>query len=275
MEIEIFATGTKRDSAGKLHTITDADLQRRAELYNSQNGDTMRVAPLAHGRPSQEAPAFGWVRKLRASGGKLFAELYQVSEKFANSFKRGSARINSAAFYDSGLLRFISFKSSDIDATDGAGMAFSDCGDTYATFTFSEGLNGSFEIVIDETLRASQVPSKYLDGHNPESLQKKADAYNSHIRNGGRPAMLKDSATHWTFAEITALRADGDKLLATVRNNDGHLKQSDVKELDFFSQYSDKILQTVTFKKGTRSGAFSQSQTFGVWPEISKRYLKA
>ena len=67
--IEIARTGTFTDSMGRPQTFTDTDLAAIAAAYNPQKRD----APLVFGHPKDNAPAFGWVRKVEKRGQKLFA----------------------------------------------------------------------------------------------------------------------------------------------------------------------------------------------------------
>lgn len=68
--IEIARTGTFTDSAGRPQTFTASDLDAIAAAYDPATRD----APLTFGHPKTDAaPAFGWVRRLKREGGKLFA----------------------------------------------------------------------------------------------------------------------------------------------------------------------------------------------------------
>lgn len=67
--IEIARTGTFTDSMGRPQTFTDTDLAAIAAAYNPEKRD----APLVFGHPKDNAPAFGWVRKVEKRGQKLFA----------------------------------------------------------------------------------------------------------------------------------------------------------------------------------------------------------
>lgn len=73
--IEIARTGTFTDSAGRPQTFTEGDLEAIARAYDPAKRD----APLVFGHPKGDAaPAFGWAARLKAEGGKLFAQFAHV-----------------------------------------------------------------------------------------------------------------------------------------------------------------------------------------------------
>lgn len=72
--VEIARTGTFTDSAGRPQTFTEQDLDAIARTYDPDRRD----APLCIGHPKDNAPAFGWVEKLKHEGAKLFATFAHV-----------------------------------------------------------------------------------------------------------------------------------------------------------------------------------------------------
>jgi hypothetical protein len=67
---EIFRSGERISADGSRWNITDADVQRAAEVYDPK----LHEAPIVIGHPAMNAPAYGWVPKLAADGGSLNAE---------------------------------------------------------------------------------------------------------------------------------------------------------------------------------------------------------
>lgn len=72
--VEIARTGTFADSLGRPQTFTKTDLAAIAAAYDPAQRD----APLCFGHPADNAPAFGWVQKLKTEGEKLFASFAHV-----------------------------------------------------------------------------------------------------------------------------------------------------------------------------------------------------
>jgi hypothetical protein len=94
-EIEIFRAGSHVAVNGTPVTVSHADLAAIAEAYDPALGE----APLVVGHPKLNAPAYGWVRGLRAEGGVLFAAPDQVDEQFAGLVKAGRFKKRSASFF--------------------------------------------------------------------------------------------------------------------------------------------------------------------------------
>lgn len=93
--VEIFSAGRHTTHAGGQVEITSADLAESAAAYDPAASE----APVVIGHPAINGPAYAWVRSLRASGGKLEAELDQVDPEFAEVVRAGRYKKISAAFY--------------------------------------------------------------------------------------------------------------------------------------------------------------------------------
>ncbi|MGB9106828.1 MAG: hypothetical protein WCC59_18885 [Terriglobales bacterium] len=89
--LEIFRAG----DYGAKGNYSAADLQAIASSYDPSSHE----APVTIGHPEMNAPAFGWVEKLKASGGTLLAKLRQVQPAFEDLVRRGSFKKRSVAFY--------------------------------------------------------------------------------------------------------------------------------------------------------------------------------
>lgn len=105
--IKIFKTGTFKDSTGKEHTITTEELDRRVTLYNEQQEDAKRKAPHVIGHPTHNAPAYGWVGKLKREGQYLLASCEEMADSFVEAVNSKAYKFRSASFYGDGLLRHV------------------------------------------------------------------------------------------------------------------------------------------------------------------------
>lgn len=94
--IEIFAAGTRVADDGTTHTITEADLAASAAAYDP----ALHEAPHVVGHPKDNAPAYGWVKRLAVQGGVLqVAEHQQVEPQFAELVAAGRVKKRSTSFY--------------------------------------------------------------------------------------------------------------------------------------------------------------------------------
>lgn len=96
--IEIFRAGRHTDDAGNVHDFSEADVRRMAEVYDPK----LREAPLTVGHPEHNLPAYGWVKGLRAEGGRLLMDTHQVNPQFAEMVRSGSFKKRSSSFYPPG-----------------------------------------------------------------------------------------------------------------------------------------------------------------------------
>jgi len=94
-QLHIFRAGIHQPMQGGALEFRDADLAATAAAYDPALGE----APLVVGHPKTDAPAYGWVRALRAEGGDLVAEPHQVEPAFAEMVQAGRFKKISASFY--------------------------------------------------------------------------------------------------------------------------------------------------------------------------------
>ncbi|MBI5646685.1 MAG: hypothetical protein HY962_07110 [Ignavibacteriae bacterium] len=139
MIIPFFTTGTHTDSAGNTHTITGEELDRRARLYNEQR---QHEAPVVVGHPQTDAPAYGWIERVRRDGNTLVAEVRDVQPEFAEALARKLWKKVSAAFYPDGLLRHVGFLGAQPPAIKGLpSFQFAAPAGETTEFEFSEPLS--------------------------------------------------------------------------------------------------------------------------------------
>lgn len=96
--IEIFKPGNHTSNSGATVSFSAADLRQIAATYDPGAYD----APVVVGHPSDNAPAYGWVKGLRFDGQALKAELDKVDPAFAELVQAGRYRKVSASFYAPG-----------------------------------------------------------------------------------------------------------------------------------------------------------------------------
>ncbi len=92
---EIFKTGNHTSSQGEALAFSDADLSSIAENYDP----AVHHAPIVVGHPKQDAPAYGWIDKLKIASGRLVAVPANLDTAFSELVRDGKFRKVSAAFY--------------------------------------------------------------------------------------------------------------------------------------------------------------------------------
>lgn len=97
-DIHIFRSGTHTDMLGRSVTVSDADLCAMAQTYDPAKHE----APVVAGHPATDAPAYGWIKSLRAEGGNLFAEPHQLDPAFCELVSQHRYKKISPAFYSPG-----------------------------------------------------------------------------------------------------------------------------------------------------------------------------
>lgn len=103
--IEIFKTGTHTDSDGNTKEWTDEDLDQIAASYIPEENE----APVVIGHPTENAPAYGWVEKLKKDGDTLYAKFKDLVPKFVDMVKKGRFKKRSISLYPDLSLRHIGF----------------------------------------------------------------------------------------------------------------------------------------------------------------------
>lgn len=166
--IEIFRAGTHTSMEGATQTITREMLQACAESYDP----TKHEAPLVIGHPATDAPAYGWVKKLRVEGDRLLAETGELEPAFADAVKEGRYKKISAAFWTADAasnpspgvmsLKHVGFLGATAPAVKGL-RAVKFAGDTSGVVMFGEDAIAAFAESIETKVRAKYENAALLD----------------------------------------------------------------------------------------------------------------
>lgn len=175
--IEIARTGTFTDSAGRPQTFMARDLDAIARSYDPAKRD----APLCFGHPqTDKAPAYGWVKKLKSEGGKLYANFSQVPEQVRALVDAGHYRhVSMSLMPDRVSLRHVALLGAAQPAIDGlAAVEFADGGDAI-TVDFTATTQGEDSMTVEELQRQIGQLQGQLEALRAENadLKKKADAH--------------------------------------------------------------------------------------------------
>jgi len=176
--LKIFKAGHHVDSDGLPRRFTRDDLRIIAAIYNPARHE----APLVIGHPAQNAPAYGWVKRLRDTNGVLEAEVDQVDPAFAETVRSGRYKKISASFYtpDSPgnpvpgtyYLRHAGFLGATPPAVKGLGSAmFSGTEDKVASFCSGPGCLGPDSFTPSSSGKALCGLSGNMDQHKIAALK--------------------------------------------------------------------------------------------------------
>ncbi|MDR2868897.1 MAG: hypothetical protein LBV04_00430 [Deferribacteraceae bacterium] len=105
MWFDIFKTGTHIAADGTEHTYTRSDLDAIVANYNP----AIHEAPLVIGHPKDNAPAYGWVSKLRRSGDVLQALAKDLLPEFVDMLRERRFPKRSISLYPGLSLRHVGF----------------------------------------------------------------------------------------------------------------------------------------------------------------------
>jgi hypothetical protein len=101
----IFKTGKHTDSSGNTREWTEEDLDKIVNSYDPSKHE----APIVIGHPKTNAPAFGWIEKLKRVGDTLYALPKQLAQEFVEMVNRGLFKKRSISLYPDGTLRHVGF----------------------------------------------------------------------------------------------------------------------------------------------------------------------
>lgn len=174
--IEIARTGTFTDSAGRPQTFTEQDLDAIARTYDPDRRD----APLCIGHPKDNAPAFGWVEKLKHEGAKLFATFAHVPGEVKKLVaKKHYRHVSMSLMPDRVSLRHVALLGAAQPAIDGLrAVELNDGGDAITVDFAADGGEGD-DMTVEELQRQVGQLQAQLEALKTENtdLKKKADTH--------------------------------------------------------------------------------------------------
>lgn len=93
--LHIFRGGKTIDAHGQRITFDEKAIAKIAASYNA----TRHEAPIVVGHPTDNAPAYGWIKRLVAKGLDLYAVPHQVEAQFSDLVKAGRYKNISISLY--------------------------------------------------------------------------------------------------------------------------------------------------------------------------------
>jgi polyhydroxyalkanoate synthesis regulator phasin len=160
---KVFKKGKHTDSLGRTREFTNEDIESIAKTYNEQSD---HQAPLCKGHPSDNQPAFGWVDKLKAEGGALFASFKDIAKELVQESREGKYKFPSISLYSNGLLRHIATLGAvppAIKGLDQLVFAEEDANGEVMTFSFNEELEGKGFDTFDSDKEKQSESSQFAE----------------------------------------------------------------------------------------------------------------
>ena len=108
MLIEVFKSGSHTDSNGVKTTYSLEQINQIVNLYNQFIAEHPNdLAPLVKGHPQNDAPAYGWVKRLVKKNSTIFADIEDIDANLIEDIKKKKFKNFSIALYPNLLLRHI------------------------------------------------------------------------------------------------------------------------------------------------------------------------
>ena len=147
--VQAFKAGTHTDSEGQSHKWDPKDVDTIAQQYNKRVDPTnpeRHIAPVVIGHPKDDSPAYGWIDKAKAVGGKLYLKLSQLQPEFVDALKRGLYKTRSISLYPDLSIRHLGFLGGSPPAVKGLGpFKFAEEA-PYSTYEFGEDMTDVNEL---------------------------------------------------------------------------------------------------------------------------------
>jgi len=157
---EIFRTGTHTSLNGQTKDFSESDLDTIASSYDPQQHE----APIVIGHPETNAPAYGWIEKIKRVGDRLIAFPKQVSNEFSELVKTGAFKKRSISITPDLQLNHVGFLGAAAPAVKGL-----------KDVEFSEN--------VDELEFASFELEEFNDEFNPELVSSRAESRDEGVNN--------------------------------------------------------------------------------------------
>ena len=179
--LHIFRGGKTIDGHGQRITFDEASIAKIARDYNAVIAANPGLdAPIVIGHPIDNAPAYGWIKRLVAKGLDLFAEAQQMDSAFQELVQLGRYKKISSSFYLPGspanpiegyMLRHVGFLGAMPPAIKGLkSTVFREEADPFLTLDFVEDssmddLKAALEAIFASLMTAmpDAIPQEQVD----------------------------------------------------------------------------------------------------------------
>ncbi len=160
---EIFRTGTHTSLNGQTKDFSETDLDTIASSYDPQQHE----APIVIGHPETNAPAYGWIEKIKRVGDRLIAFPKQVSNEFSELVKTGAFKKRSISITPDLQLNHVGFLGAAAPAV--KGLKDVEFVENVYELEFSSFELEEFED-YDETVHSHTEHSRSVNDFNNEAM---------------------------------------------------------------------------------------------------------
>ena len=249
----IFKTGTHTDSGGHTRNFTRADLDKVVDSYDPADHE----APLVIGHPKDDAPAYGWVKKLKRDGEVLLAQFGQVAEEIAQKVSKDRFKKKSMALYPDGSLRHVGLLGAMPPAVKGLGdVAFKE-GEDWREFEFSESTEnkgGDMSKELQQALKEKAEAEAKVKA--AEEAKAQAEAKFAEADNKAKAAEEAKAKTEAEFAEHKKVQ-EAEAAKQAAENREAKFSELIAAEKALPGE-KDKILAVASALAGAEALAFSE-----------------
>lgn len=245
--IPIARVGTFTDSAGRPRSFTVSHLRTIAAAYDPAKRD----APLVFGHPTNNAPAFGWVKKLKVEGEKLCALFAQVPSQVQDLVAQGHYRhVSMSLMPDLVSLRHVGLLGAAQPAIDGLGsVQFADDADLGITINFSE----EDTMTVEELQRQVGALTEQLNALKAENAKLQSQLAGTEAEKGEAEKKAEESVAEFAAYKAEVVNtAREQRVLALVES--GRLEPAEKDDAVSFAAALAEVRTPVNFSSGA-SGA--------------------
>lgn len=250
---EIFRTGTHTSLNGQTKDFSETDLDTIASSYDPQQHE----APIVIGHPETNAPAYGWIEKIKRVGDRLIAFPKQVSNEFSELVKTGAFKKRSISITPDLQLNHVGFLGAAAPAVKGLkDVEFAENVDEleFASFELEE-----FEDLNNETIE--QLDNDDIHSSNHPTILSKLDQFSQEI-SSLKTSLLQFADKGLNKEDLDKIHQRIDELRFSMQTNEFELMLNEKLAYGSLTPaMKNKILKIVSFlqKQNFASSEFSST----------------
>lgn len=174
MWIQVFKSGEHTDSSGNTSLFSNEKLDEITSRYNLKvQESSSNEVPLVKGHPKSDAPAYGWIERLKRRGDYLLAKLKELSPEIVNEVKRGLFKKVSIALYPDLMLRHVGLLGAATPAVKGLQNVTFSNSENFLVYEdkYNNNLIGCESVIIGNLRKENDELKKKLDDLRKEIRQ--------------------------------------------------------------------------------------------------------
>ena len=256
---EIFRTGTHTSLNGQTKDFSESDLDTIAASYNP----TEHEAPIVIGHPETNAPAFGWIEKIKRVGDRLIAFPKQVNNEFSELVKSGAFKKRSISITPDLKLNHVGFLGAAAPAVKGLkDVEFSENLDEQEFASFELDSHSS-ELTLELDLEHSPENSnETIQQLNNEKLTEKLSQFANEL-SSLKTSLLQFSEKGLNKEDLDKIHQRIDELRFSMQTNEFELMLNEKLAYGSLTPaMKNKIMKIVGFlqKQNFASSEFSSNE---------------